>query len=210
MAAPRLLYGPDEIAARVAELADNLTDVLNDGAVVVGVLKGCLPFMADLVRRIDRHLEVDFVALSAFAPDSGRIRLTRDVVSDVTGRQVLLVEGVVDTGFRLDFLRRHLADHDPTEVRVCTLLDRSDRRILPVEVEHAGFVIDDGFVVGYGLDHHGMYRNLPSVLAVDLTELEAEFAMGETVVAETIMALAGRSPLAGSTGAQQGGSRVPG
>ena len=108
MTEPRLLYGSDEIATRVAELGEELSEILEDGAVAVGVLKGCLPFMADLVRCIDRHLEIDFVALSAFAPDSGRIRLTRDLVSDVSGRQVLLIEGVVDTGFRLDFLRRHM------------------------------------------------------------------------------------------------------
>ena len=114
MTEPRLLYGSDEIAVRVAELGKELSGRLRDGAVAVGVLKGCLPFMADLVRRIDRHLEIDFVALSAFAPDSGRIRLIRDLVSDVSGRQVLLIEGVVDTGFRLDFLRRHMLDHGPT------------------------------------------------------------------------------------------------
>ncbi len=210
MAEPRLLYGRDEIAGRVNELGEELSDVLEDGSVVVGVLKGCLPFMADLVRRIKRQLEIDFVALSAFAPDSGRIRLTRDVISDLSDRQVLLVEGVVDTGFRLDFLRRHLVDHAPTEVRTCTLLDRSDRRILPVQVDHAGFVTDEGFVVGYGLDHQGMYRNLPAVVAVNLAELESEYDRGSSAMANTILSMADRRPITGSPDAAEAASRVPG
>ncbi|HJL89660.1 MAG TPA: phosphoribosyltransferase family protein [Acidimicrobiales bacterium] len=210
MTEPRLLYGSDEIAARVAELGEELSGILEDGAVAVGVLKGCLPFMADLVRCIDRHLEIDFVALSAFAPDSGRIRLTRDVVSDLSGRQVLLIEGVVDTGFRLDFLRRHMLDHGPTEVLACTLLDRSDRRILPTRVDYSGFVTDEGFVVGYGLDHHGRYRNLPSVATVDLTQLESEYARGDTAMADTIMGLAGRNPIGASPEPPEVESMVPG
>gem|GEM_PF-48582 len=210
MAEPRLLYGSAEISARVAELGEELSRVLADGAVAVGVLKGCLPFMADLVRDIDRHLEIDFVALSAFSPDSGRIRLTRDVVTDVAGRQVLLVEGVVDTGFRLDFLRRHLLDHGPTEVIVCTLLDRSDRRILPTQVDYSGFVTDEGFVVGYGLDHHGRYRNLSCVVTVDLTKLESEYSSGGTALADAIMGLAGRHPIGASPEPPEVGTMVRG
>ena len=89
-------------------MAAELDAELDDGAVVVGVLKGCLPFLADLTRRIDTPIEMDFLALTAFAPDSGRVRLTHDLTVDVEGRQVVLVEGVVDTGFRLDYLLRHV------------------------------------------------------------------------------------------------------
>ncbi len=209
MSTPRLLYGAREIADRVEALGHELTEVLEDGAVVVGVLKGCLPFMADLVRGIHRDIEVDFVALSSFAPDSGRIRLTRDVVADVAGRQVVLVEGVVDTGFRLDFLRRHLLDHGPSEVRVCTLFDRSDRRVLPVAVDHVGFVFDEGFVVGYGLDHQGIFRNLPCVVAVDLPFLEEEWAQGGSEMADEVFRLAGSSIRTGPGPSPGGGTMVP-
>ena len=177
MRAPYLLRDADAIRKRVAQLAADLTDTLDSDSVVVGVLKGCLPFMADLIRYIEHQVEVDFLALTAFAPDSGRVRLTRDLATDVTGRKVVLVEGVVDTGFRLDFLRRHLEAHSPFEIRVCTLFDRADRRILPVPVEHSGFVLEEGFVVGYGLDHRGMFRNLPAVVSLDPEHLE-EYAPG--------------------------------
>jgi len=177
MRTPYLLRDADAIRKRVAQLGADLTDILDYDSVVVGVLKGCLPFMADLIRCIEHQVEVDFLALSAFAPDSGRVRLTRDIATDVTSRKVLLVEGVVDTGFRLDFLRRHLEAHSPSEIRVCTLFDRADRRILPVPVEHSGFVLEEGFVVGYGLDHRGMFRNLPAVVSLDPEHLE-EYAPG--------------------------------
>ncbi len=177
MRAPYLLRDADAIRKRVAQLAADLTDILDSDSVVVGVLKGCLPFMADLIRLIEHQVEVDFLALTAFAPDSGRVRLTRDLATDVTGRKVVLVEGVVDTGFRLDFLRRHLEAHGPSEIRVCALFDRADRRVLPVAVEHSGFVLEEGFVVGYGLDHRGMFRNLPAVVSLDPEHLE-EYAPG--------------------------------
>ena len=177
MRAPYLLRDADAIRKRVDQLAADLTDILDSDSVVVGVLKGCLPFMADLIRSIEHQVEVDFLALTAFAPDSGRVRLTRDLATDVTGRKVVLVEGVVDTGFRLDFLRRHLEAHRPSEIRVCALFDRADRRVLPVPVEHSGFVLEEGFVVGYGLDHRGMFRNLPAVVSLDPEHLE-EYAPG--------------------------------
>lgn len=174
MGAPRLLLGSGDLARRVQELGTEIAEFLDDDTVVVGVLRGCLPFLADLVRAVDRHLEIDFLSLSAFAPDSGRVRLTRDVGLDVAGRQVLLVEDMVDTGLRLDFLLRHLLGHEASEVRVCTLFDRVDRRVLPVPVDHAGFVLEEPFVVGYGLDHRGLFRNLPCVVAVEQADLEAE------------------------------------
>ena len=160
------------IADRVAELARELDEVLEPGAVLIGVLKGCLPFMADLIRQISTPIVVDFLALSTFAPDSGRVRLTNDLSVDVEGRQVVLVEGVVDTGFRLDYLRRHIIDHGPSELRICTLFDRVGRRVLPIPIDHVGFATDAVFLVGYGLDHRGEFRNLPGVVEVELTDLD--------------------------------------
>ena len=172
MTGPRLHRTADEIAIRIDELAAELVDWVDADTVVVGVLKGCLPFMADLVRRFPVPVEVDFLALSPFAPDSGRVRLTHDLSIDVTGREVLLVEGVVDTGFRLDYLRRHLVAHGAVGVRVCTLFDRADRRVLPMELDYVGFDTGATFLVGFGLDHRGEFRNLPSVVEVDLADLD--------------------------------------
>lgn len=172
MTTPRLHRTADEIASRIDELAIELVDWVDADTVVVGVLKGCLPFMADLVRRFPVPVEVDFLALSPFAPDSGRVRLTHDLSIDVSGRNVLLVEGVVDTGFRLDYLRRHLVAHGAVGVRVCTLFDRADRRVLPMELDHVGFDTGASFLVGFGLDHRGEFRNLPSVVEVDLVDLD--------------------------------------
>ena len=172
MTGPRLHRTADEIASRIDELAAELVDWVDADTVVVGVLKGCLPFMADLVRRFPVPVEVDFLALSPFAPDSGRVRLTHDLSIDVTGREVLLVEGVVDTGFRLDYLRRHLVAHAAVGVRVCTLFDRVDRRVLPMELDYVGFDTGATFLVGFGLDHRGEFRNLPSVVEVDLADLD--------------------------------------
>ena len=172
MTGPRLHRTADEIAIRIDELAAELVDWVDADTVVVGVLKGCLPFMADLVRRFPMPVEVDFLALSPFAPDSGRVRLTHDLSIDVTGREVLLVEGVVDTGFRLDYLRRHLVAHGAVGVRVCTLFDRADRRVLPMELDYVGFDTGATFLVGFGLDHRGEFRNLPSVVEVDLADLD--------------------------------------
>ena len=172
MTSPRLHRTADEIASRIDELAIELVDWVDADTVVVGVLKGCLPFMADLVRRFPVPVEIDFLALSPFAPDSGRVRLTHDLSIDVSGRNVLLVEGVVDTGFRLDYLRRHLVAHGAVGVRVCTLFDRADRRVLPMELDHVGFDTGASFLVGFGLDHRGEFRNLPSVVEVDLVDLD--------------------------------------
>ena len=187
---PKLLQNQQEIDVRITELATELADYLSEGDVVVGVLKGCLPFLADLVRKLNHEIETDFLALTSFEENTGRVRLTRDLGIDVSGRNVLLVEDVVDTGFRLDFLRRHLETHEPAEVRVCTLFDRSDLRILPVKVEYSGFVLQEGFIVGYGIDHLGMFRNLPSVVTANQTLLDEEFARGESKLADEIVKIA--------------------
>ena len=187
---PKILQNQQEIDVRITELATELDDYLCEGDVVVGVLKGCLPFLADLVRKLNHEIETDFLALTSFEENTGRVRLTRDLGIDVSGRNVLLVEDVVDTGFRLDFLRRHLETHEPAEVRVCTLFDRSDRRILPVKVEYSGFVLQEGFIVGYGIDHLGMFRNLPSVVTANQILLDEEFARGESKLADEIVKIA--------------------
>ena len=174
------VYDRTAIAERTQALGAAITNdytarLAGGGAVVlVGVLRGCLPFLADLARSLRVDSEVDFLAISRFAPNSGRVRITRDLDIDIRGRHVLLVEGIVDSGLSVGFLTGELRRRAPASVEVCTLLDRQVRRILPLEARYAGFTVDDSFLVGYGLDHRGRYGNLPDLRAVDRRPLEQD------------------------------------
>jgi hypoxanthine phosphoribosyltransferase len=139
----------------------------------VGVLKGALVFLADLARAI-QHVDVtiDFLAISRYAPDSGRVRIVQDVQLDVTGRDVVLVEDLLDTGLTCAYLVQHLEALGARRVEVCTLLDRPVRRIVPVTARYVGHTIDDVFVLGGGLHHHDRYRNLPIVIEADRSALD--------------------------------------
>ncbi len=174
MAPARVLYDRDEVQSGVRRVAAEVSAAVTDEAVFVSVLKGSVPFLADLARALTIRPRFDFLALSAYAPDSGRVRIVKDLDLDVAGCDVVLVEDIVDTGLTLNFLRRELGRRDPRSVRVCTLLDKRVRRIVPVDVEHIAFEIADEFVVGYGLDFAGRYRNLASVWAGDLAALRAD------------------------------------
>ena len=135
---------------------------------LVGVLKGASIFLADLARAIrDVDVEVEFIAISRYAPDSGRVRILHDVDLDLTGRDVVLVEDLVDTGLTVGYLVQHLEGLGPRRVDVCTLLDRPVRRIVPVAVRHVGLEIPDVFVLGYGLHRAELYRNVPRVVDAD-------------------------------------------
>jgi hypoxanthine phosphoribosyltransferase len=138
---------------------------------VVGVLKGSLLFLSDLVRAVTVPVEVDFLGITSFEADSGRVRVTKDLDADISGRPVLLVEDVVDTGLTLSYLLTQLEARGPSSLQVCTLFDKRARRIVPVDLAHVGFEIGDEFVVGYGLDFRGRYRNLEVVAAGDLDAL---------------------------------------
>ena len=166
-----VLFGRQDILRRVDELAASIArDYAGREPVLISVLKGGTMFLADLFRRIDLPLRVDFMAISRYgdADESlGRVRILMDVEADLTGRDVLLVEDIVDTGLTLSYLLGTLRARSPATVEVCTLLDKSVRRIAPVHVRYAGFDCPDRFVVGYGLDHDGRYRNLRDILAVD-------------------------------------------
>ena len=142
-----------------------------DGVLLVAVLKGSVVFLADLVRAIPTPVEVDFLAISRFAPDTGRVRIIKDLDGEVTDLDVVLVEDIVDTGLGSTFLRRHVEALGPRSVRICTLLDRIHRRIVPIEVHYRGFEIDDEFVLGYGLDFEERYRNLDRIVVGDIKAL---------------------------------------
>ena len=165
---PTVLLSQDALAEHVAALGRRIAADHPDGVVLVGVLKGALVFLADLARAIpDVDVEIDFLAISRYAPDSGRVRILMDLEADIEGRDVVLVEDMVDTGLTLAYLLRHLEERRPRTVDVCTLLDRPVRRIVPLDVRYAGEEIGDVFVLGYGLHHADLYRNLPFVVTAD-------------------------------------------
>ena len=160
----------DEAAVRecVERLATEITADHPDGVVLVGVLKGALIFLADLARALrDVNVEVGFIAISRYAPDSGRVRILHDVDVQLAGRDVILVEDLVDTGLTLGYLVEHVRRQDPRRVEVCALLDRPARRILPLSVRYVGREIPDVFVLGYGLHRADLYRNVPRVVVAD-------------------------------------------
>lgn len=144
------------------------------GVVLVGLLNGSVLFLADLARALTVEATIDFLAVSSYEPGSGRVRLVKDLDADVTGRAVVLVEDVVDTGLTVAYLLGELQRRSPASVDVCTLADRRSRRIVPVPVRWAGFDVGDEFVVGYGVDHDGRYRNLGLLAAADQAVLEAD------------------------------------
>jgi hypoxanthine phosphoribosyltransferase len=140
--------------------------------VLVAVLKGSVPFLADMIRDMTIVPLVDFMSISSYAPESGRVRIIKDVEIDVSGRDVVIVEDIVDTGLTLTYLLGELRRRDARTVAACTLLDKAVRRIVPTPVEFVGFEIDDHFVLGYGLDFADRYRNLDRVIAGDLNALQ--------------------------------------
>lgn len=166
--APETLVDEAAIGVLVQRLAAEIAADHPDGVVLVGVLKGALIFVADLARAIrDVAVEVDFIAISRYAPDSGRVRILHDVALELEGRDVVLVEDLVDTGLTLGYLLEHVRARRPRRVEVCALLDRPARRILPVPVRYVGVEIPDVFVLGYGLHNADLYRNVPRIVAAD-------------------------------------------
>lgn len=154
------------IARRVAELGQEIeADYVDKNPVLVGVLKGSVPFLSDLIRSITIPIEVDFLLLTRFG-ERGRVSVAMDTAISLSGRHVLLVEDIVDTGLTLTALRRNLEVRRVASLNTVTLLDKVPRRIVEVPIEYRGFEIGDEFLLGYGLDWQGRFRNLPSLWAV--------------------------------------------
>jgi hypoxanthine phosphoribosyltransferase len=151
----------------VARVAAEISGAHDDGVILVAVLKGSIPFLADMARALTVVPVFDFMAISAYAPDSGRVRIVKDLDLDIFGRDVVLVEDIVDTGLTLHYLLAELGRRGPRSIAACTLLDRTSRRIIPVPVRYAAFEIGDDFVLGYGLDFDQRYRNLDRVVVGD-------------------------------------------
>jgi hypoxanthine phosphoribosyltransferase len=167
-ASPPVLLDRAALADVVRRLAGEITADHSDGVVLVGVLKGAMIFLSDLARAItDVDVTVDFLAISRYAPDSGRVRILKDLDVDVAGRDLVLVEDMVDTGLTLAYLLAHLRERGPRRIEVCTLLDRPVRRIVPLQARYVGEEIPDVFVLGYGLHFADLYRNVPYIVEAD-------------------------------------------
>lgn len=169
-----MLLSAQELATRVAELGrDIAADYAGRRPVLVGILNGCFPFMADLVRAIDIHVEVDFMRVASYGvgtASSGEVRILKDVDMPIEGRHVIVVEDIIDTGLTLQHLIDHLGSRGPASIELCTLLDKHEARTVEVAVKYVGFRCPNEFLVGYGLDRAGLFRNLPYVAVVSTND----------------------------------------
>ena len=162
-----ILIDEKTLQARIRELGEQISrDYQGKRPILVGVLKGAFMFMADLIRHISIPHEIDFMATSSYGQateSSGVVRILKDLDTPISGRDVLIVEDIIDTGLTLDYLIRILKARNPASLRVCTLLDKRERRRIPIPLDYVGFEVPNKFVVGYGLDFGEIYRNLPYI-----------------------------------------------
>jgi hypoxanthine phosphoribosyltransferase len=164
-----VLYSAPDIRQRVRDLGAAITgDYAGREPVLISILKGGAMFHADLLRAVGVKAKVDFMSISSYgAGASGVVRIMKDLDQDIGGQDVIVVEDIVDTGLTLTYLLSTLQARNPSSIEVCTLLDKSVRRITPLDVRYRGFDCPDRFVIGYGLDYEELYRNLPFIMAVD-------------------------------------------
>ena len=164
----KILISEEEIRSRVAQLGQELTAEYRDkNPVVVGVLKGVVVFYADMIRQLKMPCQMDFMWISSYSgtASTGAMEVKRDISTDIQGRHVLILEDIYDTGNSLDFTYRHLLEKKPASLKICTLLDKPERRKpgITLKPDYVGFTVPNEFVVGYGLDYNEHYRNLPYV-----------------------------------------------
>ncbi len=162
-----VMIDEQKIAARVQELAKALDEVYEGKTpIMICILKGSVVFFADLIRQMKGSLALDFMGVSSYGKgttSSGKIKITKELSSDIAGRDVVIVEDIVDSGNTLYALKNLLLERNPSSLRIVTLLDKPERRVTPMQPDFTGFVIEDEFVIGYGLDYAEEYRNLPYV-----------------------------------------------
>ena len=165
-----ILIGAEQLQSRVSEMAAEIRAAYPENLHIIAVLKGAFMFMSDLVRHMDGSVSMDFMALSSYAKgttSSGEVRLLKDLDTTLDGKDVLIVEDIVDTGLTLTYLREILRARNPRTLRTACLLSKPSRRKVDVKVEYIGFTIDDHFVVGYGLDYAEQFRNLPYIALIE-------------------------------------------
>lgn len=189
-----ILFTAGEIQARVRALGEAITaDYQGRTPVLISILKGAAMFHADLLRAIDLSVSVDFMSITSYgARSAGVVRIMKDLDQDIGGRDVILVEDIVDTGLTATYLLSALGARGPESLEICTLLDKSARRITPVPVRYRGFECPDVFVLGYGLDFEEVYRNLPYIIAANDMD-----ALAEDPLALVNLLEAGDAPVAG-------------
>lgn len=162
-----IIYDEATIAAKVSELGSVITeDYKGKTPFLIGVLKGCFVFMADLARKIDLPCDIDFMAVSSYGSGTtttGAVQIKKDLSRDIQGRDVIIVEDILDSGVTLSYLKKYLENRNPASVKICTLMDKPARRKSDIRADYIGFVCPDEFVVGYGLDYDEKYRNLPYI-----------------------------------------------
>ena len=167
-----ILVGAEDLSRRVRELGEQVSrDYAGKKLLLIGVLKGAVFFLSDLMRHISIDVEVDFMAVASYGSatkSSGVVRILKDLDAAIEGRDVLIVEDIVDSGLTLQYLLRNLAGRNPASLEVCALLIKPDRQEVDLQARYIGFEIPDRFAIGYGLDHAERYRNLPYVAALDI------------------------------------------
>ncbi len=174
---PEALLDADELDAIATRLAADISAAHPQGCLLVGLLKsGAVP-LADVCRKMTVPVQIDFLALSAYAPDSGRVQFRKDLDEDIAGRSVVLFVNLIDTGLRVGFLRGELERRGPASLTVATMFDKVDRRILPVPIDFVGAEVPNEFLLGYGLDYEGWYRNVGFLFIGDLDALEEDSAL---------------------------------
>ncbi|MBE3568578.1 MAG: hypoxanthine phosphoribosyltransferase [Bacillales bacterium] len=163
----KVLITEDEIQEKIKELASCLTEEYKDKfPLVIGVLKGAMPFMADLLKRVDAYLEMDFMDVSSYGNStvsSGEVKIVKDLDTSVEGRDILIVEDIIDSGLTLSYLVELFRYRKANSIKIVTLLDKPTGRKADIEADYVGFIVPDEFVVGYGLDYAEKYRNLPFI-----------------------------------------------
>ncbi len=177
-----VLLSEEQLRLRVVELGAQLaTDYADRSPVLVSVLKGSIIFLADLIRSMPIPLSLDLMEVSSYGSGtetSGQVRILKDLSSSIEGRDVIVVEDIIDTGLTLNYLLRYLGERHPASIRICCLLDKPARRLADIEIAYRGFTIPDRFVVGYGLDYDERYRNLPFVGVLRASVYSANAAEG--------------------------------
>ena len=167
----RVLITQERLQERISELGREISNAYqNKDIAIVAILKGSFIFAADLLRAIDGDVTIDFMGISSYGGQSGSgvVRITKDLEESIAGRNVILVEDIIDTGLTANYLLRMLKQHKPGSLEICTLLDKSARRIIDLPIAYRGFDIPDVFVVGYGMDYQQRYRNLPHIASLNL------------------------------------------
>ncbi|MGG0179064.1 hypoxanthine phosphoribosyltransferase [Gottfriedia acidiceleris] len=165
------LISETDLKNRVKALAKQIEhDFNNEPLILVVVLKGSFVFAADLVREMKSNINVDFISVSSYSnqtESTGKVRLLKDLDENITDKNVVVIEDIIDSGLTLHFLRDHLQMHKPKSIKICTLLDKPERRKIDLPVDYVGFVIPDEFIVGYGIDYAQQFRNLPYIATVE-------------------------------------------